>query len=242
MDDFKSIALLLTILLPAGAGTLLVFMPRNRTMAIKCLAVLAGALTLALTIVIFAMYDYGEGGYQFVNAWRWLDDPMNIDFSIGIDGISAPMVLLTGIVMFAGVLVSWNVAPRSKDFFILFMFLVAGSLRRLRCARPLLPVLLLRVGGAADVPPHRRLGKQHRLRKLPSHQGVRGHEADPVPGGGERVGLDRHYRPLRGRLADFLGDTGFGSGRSSPSSFWTRFRRTEPSAGTSSCYSSHSSW
>ena len=126
MDDFKSIALLLTILLPAGAGTLLVFMPRNQTMAIKSLAVLAGALTLALTIVIFAMYDYGEGGYQFVNAWRWLDDPMNIDFSIGIDGISAPMVLLTGIVMFAGVLMSWNVSPRSKDFFILFMFLVAG--------------------------------------------------------------------------------------------------------------------
>ncbi len=126
MDDFKSIALLLTILIPAGAGTLLVFFPRDRATPIKLFAALAAALTLALTILIFAMYDYKEGGYQFINSYPWLDRPLNIDFSLGIDGISAPMVLLTGIVMFGGVLISWNVDRRTKDFFILFMFLVAG--------------------------------------------------------------------------------------------------------------------
>ena len=126
MDDFKSIAPFLTILLPAGAGILLVFFPRSQTTPIKVFATLAAALTLALTIVIFSLYDYKEGGYQLTNSYRWLEEPLNIDFSFGIDGISAPMVLLTGIVMFAGVLMSWNVERRTKDFFVLFMFMVAG--------------------------------------------------------------------------------------------------------------------
>ena len=126
MDDFKAIALLLTILLPAGAGVVLVFFPRSKGTAIKVLSAIVAAVTLALTILIFSLYNYQDGGYQFVNSFRWLEQPLNIDFSLGIDGISAPMVLLTGIVMFAGVLVSWNIKHRPKDFFVLFMFLVSG--------------------------------------------------------------------------------------------------------------------
>ena len=36
------------------------------------------------------------------------------------------MVMLTGIVMFTGVLVSWNVTHRTKDFFVLYFLLIAG--------------------------------------------------------------------------------------------------------------------
>ena len=49
-----------------------------------------------------------------------------IALKLGVDGISALMVLLTGIVMFTGVLVSWNVTHRSKDFFILYFLLLSG--------------------------------------------------------------------------------------------------------------------
>ena len=49
-----------------------------------------------------------------------------ITLALGVDGISALMVLLTGIVMFTGVLVSWNVTHRSKDFFILYFLLLSG--------------------------------------------------------------------------------------------------------------------
>ena len=49
-----------------------------------------------------------------------------ITLALGVDGISALMVMLTGIVMFTGVLVSWNVTHRSKDFFILYFLLLSG--------------------------------------------------------------------------------------------------------------------
>ncbi len=118
--------LFLTILFPFGAGILLVFFPSNRGREIKLFSIFAAAATLVLSAVIFSLYDYKEGGYQFTQSYTWLEDPLNISLSMGLDGISAPMVLLTGIVMFAAILVSWNIQHRPKDFFILLMMLVAG--------------------------------------------------------------------------------------------------------------------
>ena len=105
---------------------MLAFFPRSQATAIKVFSIAVAAVTLALTIAIFSLYDYKDGGFQFINSYRWLEEPLNIDFSLGIDGISAPMVLLTGIVMLAGVLVTWNLEHRTKEFFVLFMFLVSG--------------------------------------------------------------------------------------------------------------------
>ena len=128
MDDFKSIALFLTILFPFVGAVMLVFFPRDREREIKLFASVVAGLTMALSITIFSLYDYGAGAdnFQFLRAWEWLEAPLNISFSMGVDGISTPMVLLTGIVFFAGVLVSWKIAPRPKDFFVLYFLLVAG--------------------------------------------------------------------------------------------------------------------
>ena len=119
-------ALFLTILFPLVGGVLLAFFPAGRGREIKLFALFVAAATLVLSIVLFSLYDYKEGGYQFTESFTWLKDPMNISLSMGLDGISAPMVLLTGIVMFAAVLVSWNIQHRPKDFFVLIMLLVAG--------------------------------------------------------------------------------------------------------------------
>ena len=126
MGDIKAIALLLTIFLPAGAGTLLIFFPRDWNSQIKWFSAVIAGITLALTIYIFSLYDYEKGGFQFESSSNWLAQPININFSLGIDGISTAMVLLTGIVMFSGVLLTWNLERRVKDFFILFMFLLSG--------------------------------------------------------------------------------------------------------------------
>ena len=119
-------ALFLTILFPFVGGVLLAFFPAHRGREIKLFAIFVAAATLILSVVIFSLYDYGEGGYQFTESFKWLDEPLNISFSLGLDGISAPMVLLTGIVLFAGVLVSWNIQHRPKDFFVLYLLMVAG--------------------------------------------------------------------------------------------------------------------
>ena len=55
----------------------------------------------------------------------WVES-LGIAYHVGVDGVSAPMVLLTGMVAVAGVLISWNIEDRLREFMAFFMFLVAG--------------------------------------------------------------------------------------------------------------------
>ncbi len=53
---------------------------------------------------------------------------LGISYSLGVDGLSAPMLLLTGLVAVAGVLISWKIEDRTREFMAFFMLLVAGVL------------------------------------------------------------------------------------------------------------------
>ena len=57
----------------------------------------------------------------------WLPS-LGISYSLGVDGLSAPMLLLTGLVTMAGVLISWRIEDRTREFMAFFMLLVAGVL------------------------------------------------------------------------------------------------------------------
>ncbi len=51
---------------------------------------------------------------------------LGISYYVGVDGLSAAMVLMAGVVVFCGVLVSWNVEERPREFFAFLMFLATS--------------------------------------------------------------------------------------------------------------------
>jgi NADH-quinone oxidoreductase subunit M len=51
---------------------------------------------------------------------------LGINFHLGVDGISAPMVFLTGLAALGGVMVSWRIDYRTREFMAFFLLLVAG--------------------------------------------------------------------------------------------------------------------
>ncbi len=63
--------------------------------------------------------------FHFTYKVAWLT-MMNIEYNIGVDAISVLMMLLTAIVIFCGILASWNVNNQAKEFFVLLNVLVAG--------------------------------------------------------------------------------------------------------------------
>ena len=126
MNDFDQVSLFLIILVPLLGAVAVMFMPQNRPKEIWYFAIFVGLVSLVLSLVIFARYDYGEGGFQFSRTFEWIGAPLNIDFSLGINGITAPLILLNGIVLLGGVLVSQTIQHRPRDFFVLFLALVAG--------------------------------------------------------------------------------------------------------------------
>jgi NADH-quinone oxidoreductase subunit M len=83
---------------------------------------------LFLYILVNQAYAAGaESGTFFFQdgPWPWVEQ-LGIGYHMGIDGITAPMVLLTGLASFCGVLISWRISDRPREFFAFFMLLVAG--------------------------------------------------------------------------------------------------------------------
>jgi NADH-quinone oxidoreductase subunit M len=62
----------------------------------------------------------------FEQNYHWYQ-PLNINFHIGVDGISIAMILLTATVVLAGILVSWKEERMSKEFFFLLLLLSSGA-------------------------------------------------------------------------------------------------------------------
>lgn len=115
------------IFLPIFTGVLLLFLPAERKTLVKAIALACAALILLLAVIVYARYDVAAGGYQLIERAAWVP-ALGISYYVGVDGIGVPLVLLAGLVMFTGVLVTWGVEDRPREFFAFMMFLGASVL------------------------------------------------------------------------------------------------------------------
>ncbi len=96
-------------------------------------SVAAGATFISLLLSLFIFFGVNHayaqglaGPYFFQDGrWNWVPS-LGIGYHMGVDGVSAPMLLLTGLASFCGVLISWRITDRVREFFAFFMMLVAG--------------------------------------------------------------------------------------------------------------------
>jgi NADH-quinone oxidoreductase subunit M len=110
---------------PILAGLLIFLMPAERKDEIRVTALAAATFALLLSVWVYFSYDVAVGGYQFVERYDWLP-ALGISYQVGVDGMNAPLVLLTGVVMFTGVLISWRVDDRPREFFGFLFILATG--------------------------------------------------------------------------------------------------------------------
>jgi len=116
----------LIVFAPLVVAVLLLLMKPERKTEIRVTALAAAVFDLMLSAwVYYQVYINPTLAYQFTEKYNWLP-ALGISYFVGVDGISAPLVLLTGIVMFTGVLISWGVDDRPREFFA-FLFLLAGG-------------------------------------------------------------------------------------------------------------------
>ncbi|MGE5507954.1 MAG: complex I subunit 4 family protein [Chitinophagales bacterium] len=107
-------------------GALIIFcLPERRVTAIRVVAAVAAAISLALALRFTFAYDLVRGGIQFLTRATWIP-AVGASYEIGADGMSLAMVLLNAFVLFAGVFASWRIETRVKEFFILLLVLATG--------------------------------------------------------------------------------------------------------------------
>jgi NADH-quinone oxidoreductase subunit M len=110
---------------PFVGAVLIMFLARHRPLLVRWISLVAAAISLLLSIRIYWAYEREAAGFQFYEELS-LVPPLGINYQLGVDGMSMLMVLLTSIIIFAGVFASWTVKERSQEFYALLLVLVTG--------------------------------------------------------------------------------------------------------------------
>ncbi len=124
--------LTLFLILPIGGAVMAAFLSKEREGDAKWIALLMSVLAFADSLFVFARFDRSVEGYQFVDKVTWLSIPsagFSSAFALGVDGLSAPLLLLLGLLSMVSVLISWHIDVKPKQYFAWLLLLesaVAG--------------------------------------------------------------------------------------------------------------------
>jgi NADH-quinone oxidoreductase subunit M len=101
----------------------LLLLPKVSVPVARIIAMLSATVGLAITLIAFAQQS--TGALVTVARVPWIPS-LGIEYRLAADGISMTLLLLTGIVAIAGILFSWNIEHRAKEFFALYLALIGG--------------------------------------------------------------------------------------------------------------------
>src|SRR5579875_1125332 len=109
-----------TIYISFVGAAVLLLLPRQ---AARIVALLVAVCGLAITLATLAARPSGK--LVTITRIAWVPS-LGLEYHLAADGISLTLVLLTGIVAVAGVLFSWNIERRVKEFFAFYLVLIGG--------------------------------------------------------------------------------------------------------------------
>ncbi len=102
--------------------------PKEKKNAIRWSALLATLPSLLGAVKIFMDFDRTTKAMQFIEGpLNWIPS-FNIQYHLGIDGISVTMVILTALISTICIIASWNIEKQLKGYFILFLLLETGMM------------------------------------------------------------------------------------------------------------------
>ena len=119
------------VFLPAVWAIPLLCFDSKAKEAMRYWGVLGTALTFAATLQLWTQFKSGtdpaSSGFQFRISTPWIEN-WHIFFSLGVDGISLPLVVLTGFVCLLSMLASWSIDKNVKGYLMLFLILETGMM------------------------------------------------------------------------------------------------------------------
>ena len=113
--------LTLAVFLPICAAVLIALLGRNAK-AVRIFAAIVAVAEFLLSIAIFIAYDTSDGAEQFQLVDRVTDwipiESFNVQYFLAVDGLSAPLVLLAGLLGMVAVFASWSIDTRVREYFV----------------------------------------------------------------------------------------------------------------------------
>ena len=111
------------LMFPIFGIFLLLFIPSSDKKLLKVIALNFSCFSFICSLFLWGGFQKSIGSFQFVTKFLWLSN-LNLNFILGVDGISLFFVLLTTLLIPLCLLTSWNsVNNYLKEFLIAFLFL-----------------------------------------------------------------------------------------------------------------------
>jgi len=119
---FENLLVYISIL-PLIGAFLLVFIPSNNSKSLKIIALNFSSLPFIGSLLVWAYFKKSIAQFQFVTKIYWLP-ALNLNITLGVDGISLFFLLLTTLLIPICILLSWNSVKKDlKEYLIAFLLL-----------------------------------------------------------------------------------------------------------------------
>jgi NADH-quinone oxidoreductase subunit M len=129
----ESWLLTLMVFFPLAGAALVLAAPRGRHALVRAIALGTSLVPLAAAIFMVAHFDRsfsraaGNAGVQFIQHAVWIP-AFNVEYYVGVDGLSVTMVLLTALISTIAVLASFGIDKQVRGYFALLFLLETGML------------------------------------------------------------------------------------------------------------------
>ena len=117
------------VFLPAAAALVIALFLRSDA-RVRWFAIGATVLNLVLIVITYIGFDRAAGGVQMIDRYEdWIPvEGLRAEYLLGIDGLSAPMLLLTGLLSAVAAFASWRITHRVREYFIWLLVLQTAVL------------------------------------------------------------------------------------------------------------------
>ncbi len=124
----------LSIWTPIAFGILILLLGRdNNAPAMRWLALIGAVVSLLVTVPLITGFDPTQAGMQFVERAPWIE-PFNIQYLLGVDGISLWFVPLTAFITVITVIAGWEVITERVALYMASFLILSGLMVGVFCA------------------------------------------------------------------------------------------------------------
>ncbi len=120
------------LIIPMVAAMLILVLPEVYRVSFKWISLIAQILIMINVITIASNYVSSVAGYQFIEHYEWIrlslgkKALLSIDYIIGVDGISLPMVILSSLIFLVGNISSFSINKKEKAYYSLYLLLTSS--------------------------------------------------------------------------------------------------------------------
>ncbi|MEB3292002.1 MAG: photosynthetic/respiratory NAD(P)H-quinone oxidoreductase subunit D1 [Synechococcales bacterium] len=116
------------ILFPIAASLVIPFIPDKDGKTVRWYALIVGLINFVLTVTAFYTgYDFNQSGMQMFERYAWVPQ-LDLNWSVGADGLSMPLILLTSFITTLAILAAWPVTLKPKFFYFLMLSMYGGQI------------------------------------------------------------------------------------------------------------------